>query len=86
MWNFSKHILERAEERKITKKMILRIADKKVNTLIYPSPQDLSIDLYFGKIDENYILVVVNRETKNLVTVRNMRKNEKKIYNEAFPL
>ena len=86
MWSFSKHILERVEERGITEEMILSIVDKEVDILIYPSPQDALVDLYFGKIESLYILVVVNRETKNLITVQNMRKNEKKVYNEEFDL
>jgi hypothetical protein len=86
MWSFSKHILERVEERGINEEMILKVVDKKVDILIYQSPQDVLVDLYFGKVEDLYILVVVNRETKNLITVRNMRKNEKNVYNKEFHL
>ena len=86
MWNFSKHISERIELRKISKEMILKIVNKEVNILVYESPQDETVDLYFGKVDKFYILVVVNRKTKNLITVRNMRINEKKIYKKEFEL
>lgn len=84
MWKFSKHIIERIDQRKITQEMALNIVNKEVNVLIYPSPKDSTVDLYFGKVDNVYVLVVVNRETKNLITVRNMRINEKKVYDEEF--
>ena len=84
MWKFSKHIIERIEERKITKEMVLSVVNREVDILIYPSPKDETIDLYFGKVNNVYFLVVANRETKNLVTVRNMRTNEKKVYREEF--
>lgn len=50
-------------------------------TIIILSPKDDLLDLYFAKVATVHILVVVNRETKNVVTARNMIKNEKRYYN-----
>lgn len=84
MWSFSDHIIERIEERDISKEEILSIVDNSVDIMIVPSSKDKTVDLYFGKINDKYILVVVNRETNNLITTRKMRKNEKEVYKEAF--
>lgn len=80
MWDFSKHILGRIEERDISKEEILSIVNNSVDIIIVPSNKDETVDLYFGEINNKYILVVVNRETNNLITTRNMRKNEKAVF------
>ena len=84
MWNFSAHIEERIEQRDISKEEILSIVNNAVNVLIIPSNRDKTIDLHFGKVQNKYILVVVNKETRNLITVRRLRKNEKVIFDQEF--
>jgi len=82
MWNFSAHILKRLGERDISKSEILSIVNNEVDILVVPSGKDKNIDLYFAKINNKYLMVVVNRKTKNLVTTRKMRKNEKIAFNK----
>ncbi len=84
MHNFSKHSLNRLDERKFSKESIESILNKEVDVVIYPSTRDEDIDLYFGKYVGMYILVVYNRQTSTIVTVRNMRKKEKEIFNEVM--
>ena len=82
MWSFSDHIIERIEEREISENEILSVVNNSVDIIIVPSSKDKTFDLYFGEINNKYILVVVNRETNNLITTRKMRKNEKAVFNE----
>ena len=84
MHNFSKHSLDRLNERKFSRESIISILNKEVDVVIYPSTRDEDIDLYFGKCRGKYILVVYNRQTSTIVTVRNMRKKEKEIFNEVM--
>ena len=84
MWQFSQHILQRIEERGYTRGQILQIVDLQVNVLIVQSPRDKEVDLYFGFVDSMWILVVANRITKGLITVRPMRKKEKQLYKKEF--
>lgn len=84
MWKFSRHILQRAEERGYTRDQILQIVDLEVNVLIVKSPIDEEVDLYFGLVDSKYVLVVADRLSKNLITVRAMRDKEKVIYKKEF--
>jgi hypothetical protein len=83
MWSFSAHILKGIEERYISKNEILSIINNEVDILIVPSNRDKNVDLYFGKINKKYIMVVVNKETKCLITTRKMRKNEQIAFEEA---
>ena len=84
MWKFSKHILKRMKERDFSKDEILKVVNENVLVLIIESPRDESIDIYFGRVERKFIMVPVNKLTKNLITVRNMRKNEKKAYLEEI--
>jgi hypothetical protein len=84
MHKFSKHSLDRLDERKFSKESIESILNKEVDVVIYPSTRDEDIDLYFGKCEGKHILVVYNRQTSTIVTVRNMRKKEKEIFNEVM--
>ena len=84
MWNFSAHIEERINERDISKDEILSIVNNAVKILILPSDRDESIYLYFGKINNKYILVVVNKDTYNLITTRRMRKKEKAAFDQEI--
>ena len=81
---FSRHSLERIEERKFSKESILSIVNKENDVVIYPSTRDGDIDLYYGKDNGRYLLVVYNRKTCTIVTVRNMRQKEKTIFNEVM--
>ena len=54
------------------------------SSIIVPSEKDKTIDLYFGVANNKYIMVVVNRETNNLITIRKMRKNEKTVFNKEI--
>jgi hypothetical protein len=71
-------------ERVIAEDEILSIVNHKVDIIIIPSDRDPEIDLYFGKINKKYLLVVANKITLNLITVRNMNKKEKKIFDEEL--
>ncbi len=84
MHKFSKHSLDRLDERKFSKESIESVLNKEVDVVIYPSTRDEDIDLYFGKESGKYILVVYNRKTFTVITVRNMRKTEKNIFNEVL--
>ena len=82
MFRFTGHIRQRMLEREISSDEILLIVNKEVEVVVYPSSQDKEIDLYFGKVNKKYILVVVDRQNNNLITVRKMRDKEKIIYEE----
>ena len=84
MWSFSIHIKERMKERAFSSSEILKIVNEEVITIIIQSPKDEVVDLHFGKVGRKHILVVVNRKTQNLITVRSMRKKEIKYYSEEI--
>jgi hypothetical protein len=54
--------------------------DNEVDVLIVPSGKDKAIDLYFGAVNNKYILVVANKIDNALITARKMRKKEKKAF------
>lgn len=58
--------------------------NKETGVIVYPSTRDRDIDLYFGKDGAKYLLMVYNRKTGTIVTVRNMRQKEKDIFNEVM--
>jgi hypothetical protein len=80
MYHFTHHCSVRIKEREISEEAVLQIIYKKVDVLIMPSDQDKDVDLYFGKIGEKYWLVVCDRYSNNIITVRRMRKQEKSLY------
>jgi hypothetical protein len=84
MWKFSRHIIQRAEERGYSREQILQIVNLEVNALIVKSPIDEEVDLYFGFVDSKYILVVADSKTKSLITARPMRDKEKIVYKKEF--
>jgi uncharacterized DUF497 family protein len=71
-------------ERDISVDEIGAILTKDVESFIYPSKQDSRVDMYFGKVDEKYIIVFCNRNTNKLVTVRKMRKKEKDFFEKEL--
>jgi uncharacterized DUF497 family protein len=81
---FSRHSLDRIKERGFSKESILTIVSKETDVIIYPSTRDTDIDLYFGKDGPKYLLVIFNKRTETIVTVRNMRKKEKNIFTEVI--
>lgn len=84
MCRFSRHCLERMKERAISREDALSIVNKEVDVVVYPSGRDDHVDLYFGKIGANHLVIIMNRKTKTLVTVRKMRKKEKAVYAEVM--
>ena len=63
---------------------ILSIVDCHVPVLIHPYPNDETVDLYYGKVGDKYLLVPVNKYTNTLIIVRPMRKKEKQAYIEEI--
>jgi hypothetical protein len=84
MWKFSNHIQVRMHERNITIEEILAIVNLHANVLIVKSDRDKDIYLYFGRVNQKYILVVVNKTNNNLITTRRMRKSEIKVFKEEM--
>jgi len=54
-----------------------------VDTISIPSKKDKDVILLMGFVINKGIVVVFNNKTKNLITVRRMRQNEKKLFMEA---
>jgi len=54
-----------------------------VDTISIPSKKDKDVMLVMGFVIDKGIVVVFNKKTKNLITVRRMRQNEKKLFMEA---
>jgi hypothetical protein len=84
MHTFSRHSLQRIVERGFSKESILSIINKETDVVVYPSTRDRDIDLYFGKAGAKHLLVVYNRKTGTIVTVRNMRQKEIDVYTEVM--
>lgn len=68
------------EERGFSKNEVLQILNGEVPAIIFPSPQDEMVDMYFGKVGEKFLMIPVDRESKSVITVRAMRKKEKEIF------
>lgn len=84
MIRFSRHSLQRMKERGFPIETIQSIVNCESDVIVYPSDRDPNIDLFFGKAGVQYILVVYNHDNETIVTVRNMRKKEKEIFNEVM--
>jgi hypothetical protein len=80
MWVFTKHVLARMEERGFTHDDILMILDGDVPVLVYPSQKDKTVDLYFGKSGNRFLMIPADRIEKTIITVRPMRKEEKAVF------
>jgi hypothetical protein len=80
MWKFTKHAQLRMAERNVTEEQILQILDGNVTSIVYQSPVDKEVDMYFGKTGNKCLMIPVNRTTRSVITVRPMRKNEKKLF------
>jgi hypothetical protein len=80
MWRFTKHCLERLSERGYAKDEVLSVLDGDVPSFVYPSPKEESVDLYFGRVGEKFLMIPVDRLNRTIITVRPMRKGEKENY------
>jgi len=68
------------EERGFTENDVLLILNGEVPTLVYQSPREASVDLYFGLVGNKFIMIPVDREKKTIITIRPMRIKEKRIF------
>jgi hypothetical protein len=67
-------------ERNITKEDLELLLSGDIDIVKIPSKQDIDIELILGIVCNKNIVLIINKTTKNLITVRNMRDNEKQIY------
>ena len=84
MWEFSKHALHRLDERGYPRRLILKVLQEELPSIVLSSPREETVDLYFSMIDSMYVLIVVDRVSKTVVTVRPMRKKEKSAFIEEM--
>ncbi|MBL7073312.1 MAG: DUF4258 domain-containing protein [Candidatus Omnitrophica bacterium] len=77
------HFLERMTERGILESEINMLLFGIVDTISIPSKKDKDVMLIMGFTLNKGIVVIFNSKTKNLITVRRMRQNEKKLFMEA---
>jgi hypothetical protein len=80
MWHFTKHVQERMIERGYAQKEVLMVLDGEVPSLIYASPKENTVDLYFGKVGNKFMMIPVDRTNQSIITIRAMRKDEKELY------
>lgn len=80
MWKFSSHAQIRITERGYSQDAILKILKELVPSIILPSPREESVNLYFSKIDSKYLLIVVDKYSYTVITVRPMRQKEKLVF------
>ena len=82
---FSKHALQRMEERGFTRDDVLAVIDgRDAPSLILRSVQDEIVDVYVGYAGEKHLFVPVNRKTRSVITVRPMRTEERRMYAERM--
>jgi hypothetical protein len=80
MWHFTKHARERMIERGYSQEDVLMILDGEVPSLVYASPKEDTVDMYFGKVGDKFIMIPIDRTNKSIITIRAMRKGEKEQY------
>jgi hypothetical protein len=51
-------------ERGFTQEEILMVLDTGVPVLVYPSPRDETVDIYFGKAGDKFLMIPVDRIKK----------------------
>ena len=51
-----------------------------VPAIVYPSPKEDTVGLYFGRVWKKFLMIPVDRTTLSIITVRPMRKKEKEIF------
>lgn len=84
MYYFSRHFKERMAERAITIDEVAAVIEKSVDVIVHPSKRDFYAEMHFGKINDRYIVIITNKFTGILITVRQMRKEEKDIYHKEL--
>ena len=84
MWQFSKHAIQRIKERDYLEEELIQILQEKIPAIVIPSPRDEEVDLYFGEISGKFVLIVVNKKSNTIITVRPMHKNEKTYFLKEF--
>jgi len=67
-------------ERKYSQEEVLMVLDGEVPALVYASPKENTVDMYFGKVGDKFMMIPVNRISQSIITVRAMRKGEKELY------
>ena len=67
-------------ERGYSQKEVLMVLDGEVPSLIYASPKENTVDLYFGKVGNKFMMIPVDRTNQSIITIRAMRKDEKELY------
>jgi hypothetical protein len=78
MWKISKHALERINERGFSKEDVLKVLNADVPISIsFKSPIDDNIEIYMGYSGDKHLMIPVNIKTKNVITVRPMRRQER---------
>ena len=83
IYTYSKHFIEMMIERSISRDEITMVLLGIVDTVSVPSKKDKNVMLVMGFVDDKGIVVILNSKTRNLITVRKMRKEEKKLFEEA---
>ena len=83
IYTYSKHFVEMMTERHISENEITMVLLGIVDTVSIPSKKDKNVMLVMGFVDDKGIVVILNSKTRNLITVRKMRKDEKKLLEEA---
>ena len=82
-YTYSMHFLERMTERGISENEVNMLLFGIVDTISLPSKKDKDVVLVMGFTLNRGIVVIFNNKTKNLITVRRMRQNEKKLLREV---
>ena len=80
MWKFTKHVLIRISKRGYTRDELLMVLNGDVPAIVYPSPKEDTVGLYFGRVWKKNLMIPVYRTTQSIITVRPMRKKEKEIF------
>jgi hypothetical protein len=77
---YSIHILQRMQERGVSKHEVECILSQDVQSLVIPSKSDTDVNLILAQVREKFLMLAINRITQKLITVRPMRDNEKKLF------
>jgi hypothetical protein len=74
---YSKHFKKRMLERNFSEEDVVKILSEEVPVKKIKSDRDPEIDLIMAKLENRFIVVLINRTTNVCVTVRNLREKEK---------
>jgi hypothetical protein len=80
MWYFTRHAKERMAERGYSQEEIFMVLDGEVPSIVYVSPKENTVDMYFGKVGNKFLMIPVDRISQSIITIRAMRKDEKELY------